>query len=547
MGFRDDFINAYVMTPVGSRERTFPQWPPEKTADNGLRVTQKEAQFLREQLASAFKAGISHLAGSQAPSAKLLERELQYQIEHMVEAIGDGPADVVASIQRACDYLGGPLVEIRWAIEKQTQASQQALDALLGPSESTSRRYFNQGVRLYEDFKYDLAGEAFRHALNENSRNYFAHQYLGFTAVNRNEPEQALTHFDLARRAAETDYHKALALSHLARGYEALGRFAAAIQAAQNAAKLVPDRGTSWYECAIYSFQSGATDQAVDFLRKAIETDSVYWSISIADSNLEPMRRRVEKLLENVRQEQRSFARACLDRFQRTLATLGGMRISAELSEHAEALQGCEVWYREGTVFAFHNLVLPAQQAEKAALQVSLKVLDKRIEANRAELLSAEKQQGRAVDELSSRIKNLEEHVRSKERPHEASGLHGCLIAVGGVAGAFFLFAYAVNTGLDRTLIGQMLAGSGIVLLAGLLWAPVMRFVRWLPLATITSQLSTLRRKLETVKQQSEARLKTETARLNAELKELNQRKLMCQSLARAQLVAQVYRNTQRA
>jgi len=64
MGFRDNFIDGYLLTPVGPRQRSFAQWSLENTLDSGLRANQKQLQALRENITSTFQAGISRLAAS---------------------------------------------------------------------------------------------------------------------------------------------------------------------------------------------------------------------------------------------------------------------------------------------------------------------------------------------------------------------------------------------------------------------------------------------------------------------------------------------------
>jgi tetratricopeptide (TPR) repeat protein len=306
-------------------------------------------------------------------AAKLLQRELQYQIDGLTSTTERGFADVVSVIQSTCDYLGGQLCEVRWAIERQTQVSQQLLHVLLTSLDNTSRQYYEQGVKWYEDSEYDLAKERLQLALKENSRNYFAYQYLGFIAVNREESQEALRNFELARKAAENDYHKALALSHLARSYNAVGELPKALQCSTSATQAAPDHAKFWYESAVYYVRSGITNEAVKCLRRAISTDWMYWSISGTDSNLEPIQHGVEGLLSEMREEQRTIARKCLDQVKQMVATLAGMQIGNELA-HTRTFSQCESQYREGTVFAYRDLVPIAQQAQKKALEAAIQV-----------------------------------------------------------------------------------------------------------------------------------------------------------------------------
>ena len=134
-------------------------------------------------------------------SATLLQRELQYQADNIVDAIDHGSADVVGAVQKACDYLGGQLCEVRWAIERQSQILQQILQVLLNAPDNTSRQYWGQGVKCYEASEYDFARERFSRALDTNRTNYFAYQYLGFIAVHEEKSSEALKNFELALRA----------------------------------------------------------------------------------------------------------------------------------------------------------------------------------------------------------------------------------------------------------------------------------------------------------------------------------------------------------
>ena len=230
MGFRDSFIGGYLLTPVGPRQRTFAQWSLENTVDSGLRANQKQLQALRENITSTFQAGISRLEQSQMQSAKLLQRELQYQADHIVDAVDRGSADVVGAVQRACDYLGGQLCEVRWAIERQTDISRQILEVLLTSLDNTSRQYWEQGVKCYETAEHEFARERFNRALDANRTNYFAYQYFGFIAVHEENSSEAIKNFDLARKFADSGYHRALALSHLARSHHAAGNLPQAIK-----------------------------------------------------------------------------------------------------------------------------------------------------------------------------------------------------------------------------------------------------------------------------------------------------------------------------
>ena len=221
----------------------------------------------------------------------------------------------------------------------------------------TSRQYWEQGVRCYETSEYDIAQERFNRALDANRTNYFAYQYLGFIAVHEEKSSEALKNFELARKFAESGYHRALALSHLARGHHAAGDLPHALRSAIAATEAAPDHAKFWYECVVFHVRGSNAEDAIQCLRRAISRDWTYWSISISDSNLDPIRQRVEQLLEQMREEQRLIARQTLDSLGSTMRILQGMRITSEVAESRKKLDEYEAQYREGTVFAFRSLI----------------------------------------------------------------------------------------------------------------------------------------------------------------------------------------------
>ena len=538
MAFRDDFINGYLMTPVGPRKRDFAQWSLENTVDSGFRASNKQAQAANQHLVSAFQSRIQHLADSQMQAAKLLQRELQYQMDGLTSTTDRGFADVVSAIQSTCDYLGGQLCEVRWAIERQTQVSQQLLHVLLTSLDNTSRQYYEQGVKWYEDSEYDLAKERLQLALKENSRNSFAYQYLGFIAVNREESQEALRNFELARKAAENAYHKALALSHLARSYNAVGELPKALQCSTSAAQVAPDHAKFWYESAVYYVRSGITAEAVKCLRRAISTDWVYWSISVTDSNLEPVRPSVQELLLAMREEQRTIARKCLDQVKQTAATLGGMQISSEVAEYTRTLSQCETKYREGTVFAYRDLVPIVQQAQKKALETAIKVLEQRLTANRADLVRYVADQRQDVNKASGRISSVESQADSRAGSHSFHGGFGCLIAVGVLVLIVGGMAYNGDTSVgQRPLESRVVVmkwGAGIIAF-GLLVPLLIKLVSaTLPAAGLRLQIPKLKREFERTRNEAEANISRETTRLDSALNRLNQQKQMCQNHLKA-------------
>jgi hypothetical protein len=280
-------------------------------------------------------------------------------------------------------------------------------------------------------------------------------------------------------------------------------------------------------------------------LRRAISGDWTYWSISISDANLDPIRPRVERLLEQMREEQRVIAQQVLDGFGNTMGMLQRMGIAAEVAEWRRKLVECEVSYRSGTVFVYRNLVQPARDSQKHALLSATKVLDQRIASNRSSLSNAQTQQREEVAKASGRISEVEGQARAAAGRAPALSGCGCLCA----AGATFLFLfsaanYYVGTKGGPAYVsakGTAATGFIVALVLGLYPIAVLlgKIGSKLSASSIRSQVPALERERAQAESSTGARISQESARLDEELSRLKRYQQDCKSeLAKLDAIA---------
>lgn len=488
-----------------------------------------DLQAIASNIKATFQAGISRLENSHLQSAKLLQRELQFQSDNIVQAIEHGSADIVSSLQNACDYLGGQLCEIRWLIERQTEVSRQILQVLLNALDNTSRQYWEQGVKCYETREYDMAKERFSRALEANRTNYFAYQYLGFIAVHEDSPKETIRKFQLARNFADDGYHRALALSHLARGHYAAGDLSTATESAIEATEAAPEHAKFWYECAVFQVRRG-DPEAIACLRRSITADWAYWSIAASDENLNSIRQQVYQLLDQMRGEQGAIARRSIDQLSITMHLLKSLRIDTELSEYRAKLAECEALYEEGTVFSYRKVVQPAEECIKGSLQVGIRVLDERISKNDAAREEAKQRQQQQVAEVAKRIAAVESKAWQRERSYKLGWFRGFLFVLSPIAGFVSCGIDAANNRSGNDAEGSAFVVMAIGFAVAMLWNPVMRSITAvMPAEYIRAQIPELQRELERVKIDSEVQLAKQTAALDSELRNIRQQREQCQ------------------
>jgi hypothetical protein len=262
----------------------------------------------------------------------------------------------------------------------------------------------------------------------------------------------------------------------------------------------------------------------------------MYWSVSVSDGNLDPVRPQVEQLLEKMRDEQRAIARRTLDGCHNASKLLHSMRIIAEVSELTRALDKLEAAYRQGTVFCYRDLIQPARAAQKQALTIGIQVLDQHIAENRTNLAGAEAEQRRAVSEFRSRISQVESKADLKAGSYNPSAFSGCLIALAIAAGVFFLIMYGVVADERKHFyVVNFLLPCLALLVVGLLWKPVVGFfVAQIPAGAIRSEIPRLKSELDRVNADAESKLVREKERLDGELERLKRHKEQCQSELKA-------------
>lgn len=539
-GFSDGFMSGYMMTPVGPRQRTFAQWSLENTIDINQKAQVKQLQMMGDQMRSAFKAGLDSLAASHTQDARLLQQELQYQTSVLAETFTSGISDVTAAIRQASDYLGGELCNIRWAIEKHTDVSRQILNTLLNSLNNESRQYWEQGVRGYEQQECEIAKERFTRSLDANRTNYFAYQYLGLIAVQEEDPAEAMRNFDLARKFAPSEYHRAVAYSHLARCYHAEGQLDKAAEVAVLASQNSDDAKFA-YESVTYLIRVGRYDEALKNLRRAISADWNYWSICATDASLDPIRLQVNTLLCQMRNEQRMIAQGVIDDFGTTVKRLQGIQIADQ--NIASRKQLADNHFREGTVFAFRKLVSPTKEAHRQTLKEATEILTKRIAGNRSALSQAQSAQSQEVWKVQSQISSLESKASEMVSSHNAGclgGLCGTAAVISGIVFIVGLLGYMVNSGCgpqDRGCVEgvatseRVLLYSIVVLVSSLLVPVVWKaMVAQAPAGIVRAKIPELQRERERVEESSKARLATEASRLEAELSSLKRYQQDCQN-----------------
>ena len=352
------------------------------------------------------------LRGELAYQADRLGKQIAQSSSEIVSAVEQGSFTIVDSIQRMSDYLGAGLYEVRWAVERHSQISYQILKLLLNSRENDSRQCFEQGLKCYEVKENGMAKECFIDAVKLNKTNHFAYQYLGFLAVAEDNATEAFRNFDLARKFAENNYHRALALSHLARSHHAADELIKAADLARSATETYPELAKFWYELAGYSARLGRVGKAIEALTQAIGRDWMFFTVVVGDHDFDAIRADVIRLLDSLRERERVRAKQSLDTLGRAIDVFRKVGAGPQIGDLIEARVVWEMQYKQNNVYLYREITSKANDSYRSIVEIA----EEKVIPQKTKAVSENEHVERAkIHELRTNLSSLEQESRELE------------------------------------------------------------------------------------------------------------------------------------
>lgn len=427
MGFREAFLGAKVI-----KTNNFEALSSFGTQSSiiGWRADQASFEKLQKLLQKAFLQIRDRLVHSQISAISRIQRELvqeEIELSYLIEKITETPSQekLANKIQDFTDYLGLEFSQIRWVMEPYTTNSQKPFQALLDSLSDISSQHFREAIKCFELGEYSFAKQQFNTVLTSNRTNYFAYQYLGFIGVMEDDSEAALVNFKLARKFADTDYHQALSLSHLAIGCYALGELEKGVKLAEQATEMYPQLARFWYQLAKYQLALQNKEAAINALVKAIYSDWAFWGVTIIDSHFEELRLDIYQLFSKLREQQQHLTQETINNLKKAIDTAKQMGVTYNLSKPTAAYAKLELSWRSSHIFQQMDLVSEAKQLQENIFQIAEKHLKDLISSKRSSLTQQETNKDREIKELDNSITRLTQEKKELPLLHRNWNL-GC-------------------------------------------------------------------------------------------------------------------------
>jgi tetratricopeptide (TPR) repeat protein len=486
MSFRSDFFDEIRSTnpalPMSARESVFLN-----TIDRGLTAQHRELGLIREQIQSTFSEAVDRYREASDEASETIANEIAYQAEEDRRVALEIADEINWNIEQARVYLGAQISEVRWAVERNTEATKSILDALWKTHWIDSRQFFDEGVECYQSGEKEFARERFQKATEACRTNGFAYQYLGFLSAHDDDKAQTLRYFELAAKFAPNDHHKAIAHYHLSRALHASGNETASLEQIRLSVALAPKDLPYRFELVRALMRTGFRQDAISELRKLISADLRYWTAVEIDQSLDPMRAEISRVLGELRDEERLKANRLSADFLETIRVVESLpeALPLEFRSASEWKKELDRLLEKGTIFAYREIVNNAITSHKPYVEMAtgrykkgISYLDTQLinlaagnqaiaNGFNAQIQYLAKQAEQIINEFNGNDAQLMRDFKSKEGGYGlALGCTGCLATLGLVifAGIFFeFFAIKASRGLPDT-IGKLVIFLPLIL-----------------------------------------------------------------------------------
>ncbi len=227
------------------------------------------------------------------------------------ERIANGIQDVKVSIEEGMDGLAKVfewgIADVVWQLEKNREILTNILVVLMSPLDTHAKERRKRAEKAYENGWIDDAEDEFLESEKLNKYDFSIHISLGniylFHKINK---ERALEYFDKAIKYAkpESPYYTSYSLLHKALIKRDLSKYKEAYEHAIEAMHLCPSFIESYYQASVYAVALRKTNEAIELLKKIIETDYGFCLRIDNDQDFSAIRPEIEELFKSYKRKE---------------------------------------------------------------------------------------------------------------------------------------------------------------------------------------------------------------------------------------------------
>jgi tetratricopeptide (TPR) repeat protein len=305
-------------------------------------------------------------------------RELQNAVEDSTRVLRKSIDGIGTAITEMHGAVVDQLSHVRWAVAEQNQLLRGIFETLREGRSNECRQLVEQGEKNMQARYYAEAEERLTLALTFDNTDHVLHQNLGLVSIHLGKPDVALKHFQRAlafppktkspgdrRKAA---FFLARAATHAARALYATGDTHGAAEYLARALEHDDAAAKNWYDLAVMSAYEGNGRAMETALRKAIALEPEFYAQALGDTELDPVRDQVDRLLLTLRDETREALVVALPKLaalEQLAASVQQVVPQAPLPP-PHLMQAAEAARARGSFFALREVVVEMERTLKS-------------------------------------------------------------------------------------------------------------------------------------------------------------------------------------
>jgi tetratricopeptide (TPR) repeat protein len=305
-------------------------------------------------------------------------RELQSAVEDSTRVLRksiDGTGTAITEMHGA---VVDQLSHIRWAMAEQNQLLRGIFETLREGRSNECRQLVEQGEKNMQARYYPEAEERLNLALTFDNTDHVLHQNLGLVSIHLGKPDVALKYFQRAlafppKTKSPGDrrnvaFFLARAATHAARALYAMGDTQGAAEYFAKALEHDAAAAKNWYDLAVMSAYEANGRAMATALRKAIALAPEFYAQALGDTELDPVRDQVDRLLLTLRDEAREALTAALPKLaalEQLAASVQQVLPNAPLPP-PHLMQAAEAAQARGTFFVLREVVIEIERTLKS-------------------------------------------------------------------------------------------------------------------------------------------------------------------------------------
>ena len=286
---------------------------------------------------------------SNIAAAYIIDSSIQASTSRLIGVQEENTYRIIDCLDDLKSLFDLKLSEITFILEEQREQMKEIIKILQLPLTTQAielkvmaQNAFNNGVRSEDDAErtrwFDEAIRDFEKSKEYNPYDFTIYLALGhiFLLEKKNYGDALKNFKDAAFYAKDYPYYKSTSLLYAGIADYELGNYSNAYTTTSEAIRLYPNLSQAYYQCAQYCSKLSRYDEAINYLRTAIDADRGYCLKALAEVDFMPLSDKFKILLEDLTMQEKSRADYEIRRFNKLVNKFSKFCIPNEVKEKLE-------------------------------------------------------------------------------------------------------------------------------------------------------------------------------------------------------------------